>query len=86
MEGGGLERLERVAARVVGVERGRPADQAARDWATVRRDREALAAAYDMRGNRAPPRLTGLSPGGRAPRVVTSLAIRAGDGAACARV
>lgn len=82
-------RVEEVLRRGVSIDsfmdRHQSADQAARDWATVRRDLESLATAYDIPWNRTPPRLTSLRPGVRVPRVVTSLAVRTGDGAACAR-
>jgi hypothetical protein len=44
------------------MERNRSADQAAHDWATVRRDLEALAVAFNVPWNPATPRLTGVPP------------------------
>jgi hypothetical protein len=59
-------RVEEVLRRGVSIdsfmERHPSADQAAHDWATVRRDLEALAAAFNVPWNRATSRLTSLRP------------------------
>jgi len=57
-------RVDEVLRRGVSIdsfmERHRSADQASHDWATVRRDLEALAAAFNVPWNRATLRLTSL--------------------------
>jgi hypothetical protein len=59
-------RVDEVLRRGVSIdsfmERHRSADQAQRDWATVRRDLEALAGAFNVPWNRTTPRLTSVRP------------------------
>jgi hypothetical protein len=62
-------RVDEVLRRGVSIdsfmERNRAPDQAARDWAKVRRDLETLAAAFNVPWNRATPRLTSAHPADR---------------------
>jgi hypothetical protein len=61
-------RVDEVLRRGVSIdsfmERGRAADQAARDWAIVRHDLAELAVAFNVPWNRSTPRLTSARPAG----------------------
>lgn len=55
---GGDEVLRRGVSIDSFMDHDRSPDQAARDWAKVRRDLEVLAAAFNVPWNRTPPRVT----------------------------